>query len=588
MSKIVKKLSSIALLTIVGASLGANGLQLNSNILGHNTVAKAEELDKTANVDKTEKTIESNEVTQSNQKVVNESEVTEIKENTWNYSEELIKEGFQALPKIQGETLSTTENEGLRFKTKTRMYFENDTTVREPKVGDIVVVEQSSNDKLYGTHRKFDEPNLWVGYDNLKYYYSLDKEIVDYYDDTTLELLDTYVLNGKEYNFETDENGKAITSTEAVTYNDVISNLPISMENTHVVFRYKVTKVSGHRNTINITSDIYSQSHVDSDFEKISSDTNQHALYYTKVNYVDFKTKEKIAESDFILNDADGDKTFYAKEIDGYLANEESKTINVSSTVDSEITFFYNPDLKKKADITVRYVDEQGNDLLKQEIHKDLLTDKYYEYEAKEIDGYNLISNKKQGIWLRLGGGEIIFTYSKDEPVIEKGRVIVNYLDEDGNKIVESKEILDFIGNKYFVSAIDIDGYIFNEQMSIRNQGGVFTKEDSIINFIYRKVVNPTDPTEPTNPVVPEPEQPVEPTEPTTPTDPEKPTDNGDGNGNVVTDTNKETTKEDSKKEDKKDKLYQTNHSNNNILIALATTALASVLAFITFKKFKK
>ena len=183
--------------------------------------------------------------------------------------------------------------------------------------------------------------------------------------------------------------------------------------------------------------------------------------------------------------------------------------------------------------------------------------------------------------------------------VIEKGRVIVNYLDEDGNKIVESKEILDFIGNKYFVSAIDIDGYIFNEQMSIRNQGGVFTKEDSIINFIYKKVVNPTDPTdpvEPTDPVVPEPEQPVEPTEPTTPTDPEKPTDNVDDNGNVVTDTNKETTKEDSKekeitkdsKEDKKDKLYQTNHANSNILIALATTAIISLLSFITFKRFKK
>ncbi|NSN75759.1 hypothetical protein HRD75_13265 [Enterococcus faecalis] len=283
MSKIVKKLSSIALLTIVGASLGASGLQLNSNILGNNTVAKAEELDKTENVDKTGEIAESTEVIQSNQKVVNESEVTEVKENPWNYSEELTKEGFQALPEIQGEMLSTTENEGLRFKTKTRMYFENDTTIREPKVGDIVVVEQSSNDKLYGTHRKFDEPNLWVGYDNLKFYYSLDKEIVDYYDDTTLELLDTYVLNGKEYNFETDKNGKAITSTETVTYNDAISNLPISMENTHVVFRYKVKKVYGHRNTINITSENYSQSNVDFDFEKISIAKNKDHLYYTKI-----------------------------------------------------------------------------------------------------------------------------------------------------------------------------------------------------------------------------------------------------------------------------------------------------------------
>ncbi|NSN43514.1 MucBP domain-containing protein [Enterococcus faecalis] len=398
------------------------------------------------------------------------------------------------------------------------------------------------------------------------------------------------MLNGKKDIFETDTNGKAITSIKTVTYNDAISNLPISMENTHVVFRYKVTKVFGHRNTINITSDIYSQSHVDSDFEKISSDTNQHALYYTKVNYVDFQTKEEIKESDYVLSEIDGDKTFYAKEIDGYLANEESKTISVSSTVDSEITFFYNPDLKKKADITVRYVDEQGNDLLKKEIHKDLLTDKYYEYEAKEIDGYNLISNKKQGLWLRLDGGEIVFTYSKIEPIIEIGKVIVNYLDEDGNKIVESKEILDFIGNKYFVSAIDIDGYIFNEQMSIRNQGGVFTKEDSIINFIYKKVVKPTDPTEPKVPV--EPTEPQEPITPEKPVEPQEPTEHEKSVEPVEpatsTDTEKETTEEDTKKEDKKDKLYQTNHSNNNILLALATTAIMSLLVFITFKRFKK
>lgn len=581
MSKITKKLSSIALLTMLGASIGVSGLQLNSNILGHNTVAKAEELDKTENVDKTEETIESTEATQSNQKVVNESEVTEVKENPWNYSNVLNREEFQELPQINGEILSSTEIEGLRFKTKTRMYFENDTTVREPKVGDIVVVEQSSNDKLYGTHRKFDEPNLWVGYDNLKYYYSLDKEIVDYYDDTTLELLDTYMLNGKEYNFETDGNGKAVTSTEATTYNDTISNLPISMENTHIVFRYKVTKATGHRNTINITSDIYSQSNVDSDFEKISSDTNNHALYYTKVNYVDFQTKEEIKESDYVLNNSDGDKTFYAKEIDGYLANEESKTINVSSTGDSEITFFYNPDLKKKANITVRYVDKDGNDLLNQEIHRDLLVDKYYEFEAKHIDGYELLSNEKQGLWLRLGGGEIVFTYSKIEPIAEIGKVIVNYLDEDGNKITDSKEFTDNVDTDFTVNAIDLEGY---ELLSKGEVIGKVTKEDTIINFVYKKIETPVEPEVPVEPIEPStPEESQEPTEPTTPEKPVEPTE-----PTISTDTEKESIKEETKKEDKKDNLYQTNYSSNNYLLALITTALASVIAFITFKKFKK
>lgn len=580
MSKIVKRLSSIALLTMLGASIGASGLQLNSNILGHNTVARAEELDKTENVDKTEKTIESTEVTQTSQEIVNESEVTEVtevKENPWNYSNTLNRKEFQELPQINGDILSSTEIEGLRFKTKTRMYFETDTAIREPKVGDIIVVEQSSNDKLYGTHRKFDEQNLWVGYDNLKYYYSLDKEIVDYYDDTTLELLDTYVLNGKEYNFETDENGKSITSTEATTYNDTISNLPISMENTHVVFRYKVTKATGHRNTINITSDIYSQSHVDSDFEKISSNTHQHSLYYTKVNYVDFKTKEEITESDYVLNDLDGDKTFYAKEIDGYLPNEDSKTVSVNSTGDGEITFFYNPDLKKKANITVRYVDKDGNDLLNQEIHRDLLVDKYYEFEARHIDGYELLSNEKQGVWLRLGGGEIVFTYSKIETPVETGKVIVNYLNKDGNKIIDSNEFTDNVDSDFTVNAMDLEGYGLISEGVVT---GKVTKEDTIINFVYAKVEKPIEPAEPTEPEVPV--KPTEPQEPTEEVDKHKETTD-------TIDTDKEDSKEkETTKEDKKDKLYQTNHTNNHILIALVTTALASVLAFITFKRLKK
>ncbi|EOA3013756.1 MucBP domain-containing protein [Enterococcus faecalis] len=180
-----------------------------------------------------------------------------------------------------------------------------------------------------------------------------------------------------------------------------------------------------------------------------------------------------------------------------------------------------------------------------------------------------------------------------------KYTLTIDYVDENGIKLAESKVIEANQSTEINENALEIDGYTAKKDTI-----STVLDDDKSIKFVYVKdeedVKPPVDPTEPTNPVVPEPEQPVEPTEPTTPTDPEKPTDNGDGNGNVVTttdtttttDTNKETTKEDSKedtkKEDKKDKLYQTNHSNNNILIALATTAIISLLSFITFKRFKK
>ncbi|MEM5255437.1 immunoglobulin-like domain-containing protein [Enterococcus faecalis] len=180
-----------------------------------------------------------------------------------------------------------------------------------------------------------------------------------------------------------------------------------------------------------------------------------------------------------------------------------------------------------------------------------------------------------------------------------KYTLTIDYVDENGNKLADSKLIVANQATEIDEKALEIDGYTAKKDTI-----STVLDSDKSIKFVYVKdkedvnppvdpidPVEPTDPTEPTNPV-----EPTEPTEPTTPTDPEKPTDNGDGNGNgnvvtdnegttdtTTTDTNKETTKE-----DKKDKLYQTNHTNNNILIALATTAIISLLSFIIFKRFKK
>ena len=155
-----------------------------------------------------------------------------------------------------------------------------------------------------------------------------------------------------------------------------------------------------------------------------------------------------------------------------------------------------------------------------------------------------------------------------------KYTLTIDYVDENGNKLAESKVIEANQATKFDEKALEIDGYTAKKDTM-----STVLDSDKSIKFVYVKDKEDVNP-----PVVPD------------PVDPEQPTDNG----NVVTDTegttdttNKETTKEDSKekettKEDKKDKLYQTNHTKNNILIALATTVIISLLSFITFKRFKK
>lgn len=185
-----------------------------------------------------------------------------------------------------------------------------------------------------------------------------------------------------------------------------------------------------------------------------------------------------------------------------------------------------------------------------------------------------------------------------------KYTLTIDYVDENGNKLADSKIIVANQATAIDEKALEIDGYTTKKDTI-----STVLDSDKSIKFVYVKgkedvnpPVDPVEPTEPVDPIEPtnpvEPTEPTEPTEPVEPTEPIKPTESSEevDKGKETTDTT-DTDKEDSKeketikeikKEDKKDKLYQTNHTNNNILIAIATTALASVLAFITFKKFKK
>lgn len=179
-----------------------------------------------------------------------------------------------------------------------------------------------------------------------------------------------------------------------------------------------------------------------------------------------------------------------------------------------------------------------------------------------------------------------------------KYTLTIAYVDENGNKLAESKVIEANQSTEINEKSLEIDGYTVKKATI-----STVLDSDKSIKFVYVKdkedVNPPVDPEEPTEPT--EPEVPVEPTEPTEtvePTEPIKPTEPSEEVDKVkettdTIDTGKEDSKEketikETKKEDKKDKLYQTNHTNNNILIALVTTALASVLAFITFKRLKK
>lgn len=510
MSKITKKLSSIALLTMLGVSLGASGLQLNSNILGHNTVAKAEELDKTENVDKTEETIESSEVTQSNQEI---SEV-EIKDNT-------VKETVKEIPQITGES-------------------------RE----------------INASHDEFD-------YNSISPYYNLN---IDF------DELDLFVEP------------------------DVVStNLEIDKVGEYQIV-YRVTKKSGDKLDILInvkvtaTNPWFSEKNTNFWYQLNSANHSDIKLTTSPINFDGNLTTENFVEKSEVkaFDDVDGDITNKIKvvgikdpkgnkieNIEGYNFWKNGVymlELSVTNSFNLESTFEHKAYVNIDFIQTINYLDENGNQIA--ESYSNFQSwggnQEYVTYTAKEIEGYEPL---EKTINLKPEGKDqvINFVYKKKiETPVETGKVIVNYLDEDGNRITDSKEFTDNVDSDFTVNAIDLEGY---ELVSKGEVTGKVIKEDTIINFVYKKNEKPIEPTEPEKPVEPEvptePEAPVEPQEPEKPVEPTVPT--------VSTDTEKEPIKE-----DKKDNLYQTNYSSNNYLLALITTALASVIAFITFKKFKK
>lgn len=200
--------------------------------------------------------------------------------------------------------------------------------------------------------------------------------------------------------------------------------------------------------------------------------------------------------------------------------------------------------------ITVNYVNADGEilDTTTEIIAKDT----NYNIPNKTFEGYELkdINDKDKVVFVNKDMVvNIEYKPLETTPQVEKGKVIVNYVDENGNKIIDSKEFTDNVGNEFTVNAPSLDGY---ELISDEVITGKVAKEDTIINFNYKK----------------EKETPVEPQEPTTPTEPEKPV------------------------EAPEEPLYQTNANkpNKNLVIAnlaVFTTAILGTAVSI-LKKDKK
>ena len=228
--------------------------------------------------------------------------------------------------------------------------------------------------------------------------------------------------------------------------------------------------------------------------EEVTTTINK---YVVRTKFVDSDTDKEIADSVASVYDADAKYTTKAIDIDGYELDE--KPTNASGTISGKnivVTYKYKAsgDIPiAKGNVTIKYVDEDGNKLADSDTMTGNIGDKYTTSE-KEIEGYVLVNTpaNAEGTYTE-DDITVYYVYQKEgDTPVKKGNVIVKYVNvENDEEIADSKTLTGIVGVEYSIEPITIDGYTLVSTPA--NAEGTYTEDDIQIIFGYKKVVDSGD-----------------------------------------------------------------------------------------------
>ncbi|MFS1018945.1 MucBP domain-containing protein [Enterococcus casseliflavus] len=192
----------------------------------------------------------------------------------------------------------------------------------------------------------------------------------------------------------------------------------------------------------------------------------------------------------------------YKLSIDGYTLDESQLPENskgVFGETAQTVTYIYTENPIPAADVTVEYVDTEGNEIHASQTISgnvgdsfDVSTDQY----KLSIDGYTLdesqLPENSKGVF---GETAQTVTYIYTENPIPAADVTIEYVDLEGNEIHASQTISGNVGDSFDVSTdqykLSIDGYTLDESQLPKNSKGVFSETAQTITYIYTKNLIP-------------------------------------------------------------------------------------------------
>jgi LPXTG-motif cell wall-anchored protein len=188
----------------------------------------------------------------------------------------------------------------------------------------------------------------------------------------------------------------------------------------------------------------------------------------------------------------------YQQTIDGYTLDTNQLPDNMTgvfSNTAQTVTYIYTKDPIPAADVTVKYVDNDGKEIHESQTLSGNIGEKYDVSTAKHqltIDGYTLdqsqLPNNVKGTFSDIAQ-TVTYVYTQNPvPAVD---ITIKYMDNDGKEIHESQAISGNIGEKYDVSTakyqLTIEGYTLYTTQLPNNMTGVFSDVAQTVTYVYTK-----------------------------------------------------------------------------------------------------
>ncbi len=188
----------------------------------------------------------------------------------------------------------------------------------------------------------------------------------------------------------------------------------------------------------------------------------------------------------------------YQLAIEDYTLDESQLPENlkgVFSETAQTVTYIYKKNPIPAADVTVEYVDTEGNEIHASQTINGNLGDSYdasTDQYKLSIDGYTLdesqLPENSKGVF---GETAQTVTYIYTENPIPAADVTIEYVDTEGNEIHASQTISGNVGDSFDVSAdqykLSIDGYTLDKSQLPENSKGTFSEKAQTVTYIYTK-----------------------------------------------------------------------------------------------------